>query len=196
MKNRHIHNKLTSLAAAALVIGIAAPAFAAGGDGSFPWDHWAVNMVNLAVFVGIIAYFAGSKINGYFADKRDDLLADLKESKRLREEAEAKFEEYSKKLDQLDEERKALLDEYHREGELEKERLIEEAKSQVEKMRQDAELVIQQEVRKAVAAIEAQAVDVALDMAQSRLEEKITDGTQNVLVDDYVKSFDGPSAAH
>jgi len=194
MKNGHIQIKLAGILAALFVMVAAAPAFAAGGGGEFPWGHWAVSIANVIIFVGIIAYFAGGRINDYYADRREGLLADLKESKRLREEAEAKFEEYSAKLDALEEERKALLDEYHKEGEAEKERMVEEAKQQVEKMRSDAELVIQQEVRKAVAAIEAQAVDLALGMAQKRLEEKVTDGTQNVLVDNYVHDLNESGA--
>jgi F-type H+-transporting ATPase subunit b len=156
--------------------------------------HWGVSVLNFAIFLGIIIYFAGGKIQGFFKNRRDDLLADLTEAKKLRKQAQEKLDEYSRRLDALDEERDALLDDYRTQGEREKERLIADAKRQVEKMRSDAELVIQQEVRKAVASIEQQAVDLAVDMARKSLDEKLDPRTQNVLVDQYVddlKSLEG-----
>jgi F-type H+-transporting ATPase subunit b len=188
------HNQIrAAIVAFAAVTATAAPAFAAGGDG-FPWVHWGVSVLNFAIFLGIIIYFAGGKIQGFFKNRRDDLLADLNEAKKLRKQAQEKLDEYSRRLDALDEERDALLDDYRTQGEREKERLIADAKRQVEKMRSDAELVIQQEVRKAVASIEQQAVDLAVDMARKSLDEKLDPRTQNVLVDQYVddlKSLEG-----
>lgn len=188
--------RLTSLAVLVIVSTLSAPALAAGGlEGGFPWGHWAVSFFNLLVFLGIVFYFAWKPMNNYFADRREGMLSDLKESKRLREEAEMKFEEYSARLDKLDQEREELMNQYHKEGEQEKERMVAEAQRQVEQMRKDAELVIEQEVRKAVAAIEAQAVDIALDLAETRLHERIDSNIQNVLVDDYVDRLKTSDAA-
>ena len=179
-------NIISSSALIAVTL-LATDAFAAGAPGEgFPWLHWAVSMFNFIVFLGIIAYFGGPKIQGYFAGRRDDLLKDREESKRLREAAEAKFEEYSKRLDKLEDERKELMDEYHKQGEAEKDRLIAEAKKQVEKMRSDAELMIKQETRRAVAAIEQQAVDLAIQLATEQVEGKVDAGTQGKMVDAYV----------
>lgn len=170
-------------------------AFAVEGEGhGFPWVHWVVSLVNFAIFLGVLVYFAGGRVQSFFHNRREILLADLNEAKRLREEAQAKLDEYSNRLNSLEKERKALMDEYHAQGEREKQRLVEEAKRQVEKMGVDAELVIQQEVRKAVAALEAQAVDLALGMAEKSLRTKLDERSQNVLVDRYVgdlKSMEG-----
>lgn len=198
MSDKKITNRtrLTSLAVLVIVSTLSVPALAAGGlEGGFPWGHWAVSLFNLLVFLGIVFYFAWKPMNDYFADRRDGMLSDLKESKRLREEAEMKFEEYSARLDKLDQEREELMNQYHKEGEQEKERMVAEAQRQVEQMRKDAELVIEQEVRKAVAAIEAQAVDIALDLAETRLHERIDSNVQNVLVDDYVDRLKTSDAA-
>lgn len=166
---------------------IAADVFAAGGHGGgFPWKHWGVSVVNFVIFVGIIVYFAGGKIQDFYANQRAAIIADRDASKLLRQAAEEKFEEYSARLDKLDEERKELMDLYHKQGEEEKERLVADAKSQVEKMRADAELVIQQEMRRAVAAIEEQAVDLAITLAEKQLATKVDDGVQSKIVDAYV----------
>jgi len=174
---------------------IAAPAvvWAAGGGGgggesSGPgfWASWIVQMINFGIFAGIVVYFIKGPGARYFSDRREEMLADLKEARRLREEAEARLEEYNAKLDAFEGEKQDLLDQYHEQGEREKERIIEEAKQQVEKMREDAERTIEQETRKAVAELERRAVDLAVDMAEDVLSERLDDDQQDALLDRYV----------
>lgn len=184
-KQSNLHRRAGSIVVAAALILIAAPAYAAAADG-FPWVDWAVSMGNLAVFLGIIFYFFGPKIQNFFHDRAEQLQGDIKEAKRLRAEAQEKLEEYQKRMDKLDDERKALMDEYHAQGEREKDKLVTDAKRQIEKMRTDAELVIKQEVRKAVASIEQQAVDMAVELARASLESKVDGRAQNALVSQYV----------
>jgi F-type H+-transporting ATPase subunit b len=170
---------------------VAAPAFAAAGDGyEFPWKYWVAGMLNLAIYIGILWKFALPPIQKFFAGRRDAFVYNLETSARLRKEAEAKLEEYSARLDALDKEREALLNEYHVQGEREKERMIEAAKKQVEKMRADAEATIAQEVKKAVAMLEQQAVDLAVEMAHRMAQEKIDRTTQSQLVAGYVKDLE------
>lgn len=169
-----------------LVMLIPADAFAAGGHGEFPWPSWVTSMFNLAIYVSIIVYFAGPKVQEYFSARRENLLSDLNQAKQLRIEAEAKLEEMSARLEGLEAERKALLDEYHDQGMREKDRLVAEAKKQVDKMRTDAELVIQQEMRRAIHAIEQQAIDLAMDLAQKQVTAKVNDQVQGQLVDQYL----------
>ena len=125
-------------------------------------------------------------VQEHFAQRRDNLVNQLEEATRLREEAEARVAEYEQKVKALDDERQKLRDEYHAQGMREKTKLVEDAKKQIEKMRTDAEVVIQQETRKAVASIEQQAVDLALGVARTQLSSKIDESAQNTLVDQYV----------
>jgi|SRR5690554_3841016 len=170
-----------------LLVCVGAPAFAAPAEGyGFPWAAWATGIFNLLVFIGIIYKFGGSAIRDFFASRRDTFLADMNAAKLAREEAEARLAELNAKLEALERDRQTMLDEYHAQGEREKQRLIEAAKKSVEKMRIDAELTIQQEVKRAVAMLEEQAVNTALDMAQRVARERIDAGVQGKLVDGYV----------
>lgn len=179
---------ISNIFALAAVLLVAAPASAAEVHG-FPWVDFAVNLFNFAIFLGILVYFAGPKIQGYFAERRHTLIANLDAARELREQAQAKLDEYGGRLAALDEERRALLAEYHAQGEREKERIIADAKRQVERMKSDAELILQQEVRRAVATIEQQAVDQALEMATTTVRERMDEKKQNVLVDRYVQEL-------
>lgn len=190
------HQKSTIMLVAASValtiLLLAEPAFAAGGAAEgFPWVSWGFSVLNLIIFLYLIIRFGGSQIQGFFKSRRKDLINDLAEAQRLREEAEARLEEYSAKLDALEDDRKKLLDEYHEQGEREKARIIEEAKEQVERMRRDAEITIAQETKKAIAELEQQAVDLAVDMAADIAREKLDDAGRDKLVDDYVSEIEG-----
>ncbi len=189
-----MRERSTPIVALILVLLLPATALASEGGSGFNWVHWSASMVNFGVFIGVLVWFAGPKIQDFFATRANSLKSDIDEAKRLREEAQAKLDEYSERLEKLDTEREALMDEYHKQGEREKERLVADAKRQVEKMRADAEVVIEQEVRKAVASIERQAVDLAVSIARDTLDSRLDERTQNGLVDSYVndlKSLEG-----
>lgn len=188
-----MRDRSTPIVALTLVLLAPSTAFA-GEGGGFPWVHWATSMFNFAIFFGVLVWFAGPKVQAYFASRASSLKSDIDEAKRLRAEAQAKLDEFSERLEQLDDEREALMNDYHQQGEREKDRLVADAKRQVEKMQADAEVLIHQEVRKAVAKIERQAVDLAVDMAKASIESKLDAKVQNNLVDAYVddlKSMEG-----
>lgn len=186
--------ELAMLAGGAIAL-FAQPAFAAEGGGhGFPWASWITALINLAIFIGIIYKFAGGAISDFFKNRRETLIHDLDEARKLREEAEARLEEYTARLDALEDERKRLLEEYHEQGEREKKRIIEEAKQQVEKMRADAEVTIEQEVKKAIAGLERQVVDLAVSMTESMAADKLDASKQKSLVDNYVNELSSMDA--
>ena len=167
-----------------------------GFDASdFPWSSFFTAWVNFAIFAGIIIYFGGAHIQRFFANRREDFLRNMKAATEAREEAEARLEEYNAKLEALEKERQSLLDEYHAQGEREKQQIVENAKRQVEKMRDDAEATIAQEVKKAVAMLEAQAVDLAVEMAREKAIERLDAERQKKLFDRYVSQLDESDAA-
>ena len=176
------------------IVCVAGVAFAAGGGdgGSISakfWKNWGFSMLNFAVFAFVIWRYVLPKIQEYFATRRDTLMADLDEARRLRTEAQEKLDEYSSRLDNLEKERQEIMDDYHKQGQREKERLVASAHKSVEKMRKDAEVLIAAETRRAIASIEQQAVDLAVNMAVTKVESQMNDGTQNQLVDQYVSDL-------
>lgn len=176
------------------LVVVAAPAFAAGEYDGFPWKYWFTGMFNFAIFAGIIIYFGGPMAKKFFAERQSAFLANMNAAKAAREEAEARLEDLNTKLELLEKERQALLDEYHAQGEREKQRLIETAKLQVEKMRIDAEATIDQEVKKAVSMLERQAVDLAVEMAHEKAVKGLDASKQSKLFDSFVDELGDSSS--
>ena len=169
---------------------------ASGGEEShFPWGHFAASWINFLIFLAILWKFALPPIQRHFAERREALMRNRNEAKRLREEAAAMLAEYEGRLDALDAEREALLAEYREQGERERERIIEDGKRQVIKLRQDAERVMAQEVKKAKAMLEEHAVEQALQLARERVERRLDSGGQDKLVGRYVEDLGKLSAS-
>lgn len=177
-------------AIAATVLGISLlSGCAAFEPAAFPWVEFVVAIANFAIFAWVIVKFGGPFIQEYFATRREDFLREMNAAQEARKEAEARLAEYDAKLEALEQERQALLDEYHAQGEREKQRLVETAKRQVEKMRADAESLIDQEVKKAVAMLEEQAVDLAVQMAADKAKEELDESRQKKLFERYVSGL-------
>ncbi len=192
MKFRAPNSVKVGVLVAVAVLLFVEPAFAAEEAGqvhSFPWAVWITSLINFLIFFGLLYKFAARPISEFFKNRRERLIKDLDEARRLREEAEARLEEYTARLDALEDERKQLLEEYHEQGEREKKRIVEDAKRQVDKMRADAEVTIDQEVKKAIANLERQVVDMAVGMAETIARGKLDAAKQKALVDDYVSEL-------
>lgn len=162
---------------------------------AFPWKTFIAGIFNFAVFMWILIKFGGPYIKEYYAERKENFVEEMEAAKEARKQAEAKLEEYNEKLAALEQERQALLDEYHAQGEREKQRIVEEAKQQVEKMREDAEATIDQEVKKAKAMLEQRAVDLAVEMAEDKAREQLDDNAQQQLLERYVAQLEDSEAA-
>ena len=171
-----------------------ATALAAGGADDhhgFPWSAFIAAWVNFAIFAAILYKFAVPQMRSFFAARRELLSANLNEAKRLREEAESRLAQYQGRLDALDTEREALLEEYNRQGEREKERIVREATEHAAKLRADAELMVEQEIKKAKAELERVTVDEAVRRAMERAESELArPGAQERLVDRYASELE------
>ena len=191
-------NALRSLISTCIALGLTVGpqlVFAAGGGGGhgggfqFHWGNWLIQVVNFAIFLGFLLWWVGPMAKEYFQSKREELLEELEEAKRMREEAEARVEEYNAKLEAFESKRQELLEEYHEQGEREKERLIEEAKEQVEKMREDARRTIEQEKKKAIANIEEDAVEMAVEIARKQARDELDQSTHHTLIESFVSNL-------
>lgn len=173
----------------AAMMSLSSPAFAAGDHDGFPWVYWGASMFNFLVFAAILYKFGWPKMQAFFAKRQKDLMADIEEARRLKEAAELKVQEYEARLNALDAERASMLAEYEEQGKAARQKIIEDAKRQVAKMRVDATNQIGQDVKKAIATLEQKAVDEALRMAQSTIEQRLDATQQDALVTEYIQDL-------
>jgi len=185
-----MNHRTTTRIAVALGVGVAvalvADVAAAAGEGGAPspdWGRLGASIVNFIIYVGAIAFLGGKMINGFYADRRGELLKNIEASKAQREAAEAELAEHMARLEAFDAERTALLAEFRELGERERERIVADARDAAEKMKADAALTASVEARRATADIEARLIDRALAGAKAELEKRLDAGARASLID-------------
>jgi len=144
-------------------------------------------LLDFAIMAAILVYFLAKPLKKGLAGRREDIEQSLAEAKRAKEEAEAKFAEYDRKLTQATEEIAEISAAIRREGELEKQKIIENAKQMAIKIEQDAEKAAELEVAKARAELQSEAVKLAVGIAEDLLKKNFTKDDDTRLIDEYMQ---------
>jgi F-type H+-transporting ATPase subunit b len=172
----------------------AAVAFAAEGGEEhvslFKAYFWPV--INFAVLVFLLVYaMKKADIKGYFKKRTDLIEQTLKEAKEARELAQKALAEVEERLKVKDTEIQEIIASAKYSGEREKTRLAEEGEKMKEKILEQAKTNIDFELKKAKEAIKAEAVDIALELAEKKLREKLTREEQMKLLEESVAKIEG-----
>ncbi|MFO7811941.1 MAG: F0F1 ATP synthase subunit B [Pelovirga sp.] len=144
-------------------------------------------LLNFSIVVAILVYFLKKPIRNALSGRRDDIEKTLAEAKKAKEEAEAKFAEYDKKLNLATQEIAAISASIRKEAEMEKQKIIENAREQAVKIEQDAEKAAALEVAKARLSLQQEAVQLAVGVAEDLLKKNFTKDDDSRLIDEYMQ---------
>jgi len=122
-------------------------------------------------------------LNGRIRDIQDQL-SDLEAKKK---EAEKELASYNERLARLDHEAKEIMEEYIRQGQEAKARILKAAEASAEKLEEQAKRNIEHEFQQAKAELQEEILEKALVEAEAMVKAKITDNDQNRLVDEYLE---------
>ena len=184
---------MRALAIALLVALAPSAARAAEGSGSVANLLWSA--LNLAILVGVIVYFARKPIRDYFASRRHEIESDLDASARLLAEAEARLREWQTRVDRLDQELGQIRERARQRTEADRARILKQAQATADGIRRDAAGAIDREVERARAALRDEAASLAVELAAGILQEKVTKGDHDRLVDDFVDRVERSNGA-
>jgi F-type H+-transporting ATPase subunit b len=112
-----------------------------------------------------------------------DQLGELEEKKKA---AENQLAEYNKKFSHLEQEAEKLIEDYIRQGNEAKARIIEEAKQAAEKLEENARRNIEHEFSRVKLELQQEILEKALQKSEEIIKSKITAKDQEKLVDEYL----------
>ncbi len=112
-----------------------------------------------------------------------DQLDELEEKKKA---AEKQLAEYNERFSNLEKEAEKLIEDYIRQGNEAKARIIEEAKQAAEKLEEQARRNIEQEFKRAQLELQQEILEKALQKSEEIIISKITAKDQEKLVDEYL----------
>jgi F-type H+-transporting ATPase subunit b len=170
-------------------------AFASSGGGEEAhtplWKDYMWKIINFGVLI-IILWKYGKKPVQNALNQRTELIAkSLKEAKEAKEAALKAMQEVEQKLKTKDEEIKAIVAAAQKSGEQERNRIIEESARLQEKIREQAKTNIEFELKHAKEVIKAEAVELAMELAEKKLKEKMTKEEQEKLLEDSLVKIGG-----
>jgi F-type H+-transporting ATPase subunit b len=158
------------------------------GGGTKGWvatDTYRV--MNFAVLAAVLFFVLrkpmSQALNGRIQGIKQQL-ADLEQKKKT---AEKELAECNEKMALLNKEAGRLVEEYIRQGEEAKARILKEAEASAEKLKEQARKNIEHEFEQAKSKLQAEIVEQALAKAEQMIQQKITDKDQTKLVDEYLE---------
>jgi len=198
------------------VLSLAAPAFAeeeaaqeahhqGGIVNWWSWDYgpnakdpahkdwpppFGIAIVNFVVWLGIMSRILGKPLTQMVRDRHDRIKTDLEEAKKLREGAQAMLLEYQKKVENVDVEVDALLEQIRKEAEAEKARIIAAAEEQAKRLKADAEKQIAADIDRAKLELRRGVIEAAVAAAEELLKKQIGADDQRKMAEDYVKGLE------
>ena len=110
-------------------------------------------------------------------------LSELEEKKQA---AEKQLAEYTEKFSSLEQETEKLIEDYIRQGNAAKARIIDEAKKSAEKLEEQARRNIDHEFKQAKLELQQEILEKALEKSEEILKDKITAKDEEKLVDEYL----------
>lgn len=178
-----------------LFLVLVAVAFGSEGEGEaheslFKAYLWPV--INFLILVFLMFYMLKKMdIKGYFKKRTDLIEQTLKEAKEAKELAQKALADVEERLKVKDKEIEEIIASAKYSGEREKARLAEDGQKMKEKILEQAKTNIDYEVKKAKEAIKAEAVDIAMELAEKKLKEKLTKEEQLKLLEESVAKIEG-----
>jgi len=180
--------KVTGVTVLVFGAAVATSWAASGGEVHNSWltiDTW--KTLNFAV-LAIGLFLLGRKpAKAFFSSRKKEIADELKDLEQKKAEAEKQLAEYQARFNNLDQESRQIIEDYIKQGEEAKKRIIAQAEAQAEKLEDMAKRTIEQEFKTARMKLQKEISALAVDRAEQVIQNAISSEDQEKIVDDYLK---------
>jgi F-type H+-transporting ATPase subunit b len=187
--------------AAAVWLSLAAAAqegHAAGpkqGEHSAAQGHEAADLslwkwANFAILAVVLGYMLGKALPPFFASRTAEIQKGIAEAQRLKIDAEHRAAVAERRIALLESEVEQMRAESRAEIAKDGERMRQEAEQHIARIQSHAEQEIAAMTKSAAQHLKARAAELALSLAEQRIQARMTGSAQGVLVDRFVEHLD------
>jgi F-type H+-transporting ATPase subunit b len=149
-------------------------------------------VINFIILIVLLTYaMKKGDIKGFFRKRTELIEQSLKEAREAKELAQKALAEVEGRLKMMDKEVEEIIASAKLSGEKEKSRLVEEGDKLKEKILEQAKTNIDFEVKQAKETIKKEAVEIAMELAEKKLREKLTKEEQLKLLEESVAKIEG-----
>ena len=173
---------------ATILAGLALPALALASDETCNAEHWCFQIhgfyiIDFLAFVGLLVYFGRKPIAAMLDKRHADVAKEMEAAKAVRDEAQAKYDEYTARIAGLEAELQTMLADVQKGTAVEVERIMAEARQQVARLTAEEQQRLEQESKRLRDSLQREAAALALQMAEQTLREKLDAAGQQRLVE-------------
>lgn len=143
-------------------------------------------VMNFAVLAVALVFLLRKPVKQALADRIQSIKTQLSELEAQKAAAEAELAKYNQRFQKLDQEAEKLIAQYVQQGEEAKARILKEAETATDKLQEQARRNIEHEFKKARQELQDDVLEKALAKAEEMVRDRISDGDQERLVDDYL----------
>lgn len=186
-------SRFTLYASLFFVICVVYSGIAFGAEGAAHgglWEEYRWKVLNFAILVAVLVYFMNKPLKEFLRKRTELIEKTLKEAKEAKELAEKALAEVQERLKLKDTEMEELLSRTRLSAEKEQNLLVQQGEQMKEKILEQAKNNIEYELRLAKEAIKAEAVEVAMELAEKKLKDKLTKEEQVRLIEESLKRME------
>ena len=161
---------------------------ASGEGGTKGWVSTdTFRVMNFTVLAVALFFVLRKPLSQALSSRIKGIKEQLDELEAQKAEAEKKLAEYNQKLAQLEKEAEKIVDDYVRQGNEAKARILNEAEASAEKLQVQALRNIEHEFAQAKSELQKEIFEKSLVKAEEIIRSKFSGEDQNRIVDDYLK---------
>jgi F-type H+-transporting ATPase subunit b len=175
-------------------LAVTSLAFASSGGGEEHtplWKEYGFKIFNFVLIVAVLYKFGKKPLANFLQNRTALIEKTLNEAKEAKEAAQKALQEVEGRLKAKDAEIEAILAAAKKSGEQERNRIIEESGKLKEKILEQAKTNIDYELKHAKEVIKAEAVELAMELAEKKIKDKITKEDQERLLDESLVKIGG-----
>lgn len=155
------------------------------------WKEWLYKIFNFAILVFILVYFLNKPLKSFLRQRTEIIEKSLREAQEARRLAEKALAEVEERLKLKDKEIEEILARAEQSARAEQDLLVRSGEEMSEKILEKAKTNIDYELRLARESIKAEAAEIALQLAEKKLKEKLTREEQIRLIEESLARLEG-----
>jgi F-type H+-transporting ATPase subunit b len=172
-----------------LTVSISTAMCASGADGKTKHWEWedTYRVMNFTVLAVALVFILRKPLSHALSSRIKTIKEQLDDLESQKADAEKQLADYNEKLAELEKEAEKIVDDYVRQGNEAKARILKEAEASAEKLQVQARRNIEHEFEQAKAELQKEIFEKSLVKAEEIIKSRISDDDQDKIVDEYLK---------
>lgn len=156
---------------------------AEGGGFGFNLNVLETNVINLAILVGVLVYYAPKTLGKTLSERRSQIAEEIAEAEERSSKAAVALAEEQQKLAEAQAEAERIRQSAEARAQVVKAEIAAKAEQDIARLRQTAAQDLSAEQARATAELRRRAVTLALQRVEAQLKSQLDEGAQQKLID-------------